>query len=116
LVSIQGKQPVKGAEVSLTRRSLTQRSYDLLFTDTSYPDVDLTRRVIYSRSGDYLVVIDHVRSARQVTARQRWQLGPDVAANITRQRVELRAGERRAVLAYAGTASALRQVTGSHDP
>src|SRR5699024_735132 len=41
---------------------------------------------------------------------------PDVTAAIAGQRVELRAGERHAVLAYAGTAASLDQVTGSHDP
>lgn len=116
LVSIEGRRPEKGAEVALTRRTLTQRSYDLLFTDSSFPDVDLTRRVIYSRTGDYLVVIDHVRSPDPVTARQRWQLGPEVSASIAGQRVELSSGDRRAVLAYAGTAATLKQVTGSEKP
>ena len=78
--------------------------------------MDLTRRLIYSRTGDYLVVIDHVRSAKPVTARQRWQLGPEVTATIAGQRVELRAGDRRAVLAYAGTAATLEQITGSEKP
>lgn len=116
LVSLVGRRPEKDAEVALTRRTLTQRSYDLLFTDTSYTGVDLTRRVIYSRTGDYVVVIDHVRSAEPVTARQRWQLGSEVSATIAGQRVELRAGDRRAVLAYAGTAARFEQVTGSTKP
>ena len=116
LVSIDGLRPSKGATVELTRRTVTQRAYDFLFSDDSFAGIDLTRRVIYSRSGDYLVVIDHVRSPEQVTAHQRWQLGEGVDAQITRNRVALRSGQHRALLAFAGTASALDQVTGSTKP
>src|SRR5699024_1423848 len=116
LVSIDGREPKKSATVSLIRESVTERAYDLLFSDDSFPGIDLTRRVIYSVSGDYLVVIDHVRSPEEVTARQRWQLGTEVQATISRHRVEMTSGEHRAVLAYAGTATELTQVTGRQKP
>src|SRR5699024_9968561 len=91
-------------------------SLDVLFSDDSFPGVDLTRRVIYSVTGDYLVVIDQVRSPRPVTAHQRWQLGPDVTARITPNRVELAGDDRQAVIAFAGTAAELSEITGSKDP
>lgn len=116
LVSIDGMQPLKGAAVALVREAVSQRAYDFLFTDASFSGVDLTRRVIYSLNGDYLVVIDHVRSPHEVTARQRWQLGPGIDAAINRQCVELTSGDHSAVLAYAGTATTLDQVTGSTKP
>src|SRR5699024_6163440 len=116
LVSIDGRQPEKRATVALVRESVSQRAYDLLFTDDSFPGIELTRRVIYSLNGDYLVVIDHVRTPKEVTARQRWQLGPAVVAAISPHRVELTSGEHRAVLSYAGTATALDQVTGNEEP
>lgn len=116
LVSLDGRTPRKGAAVSLVREAVSQRAYDLLFSDDSFPDVELTRRVIYSLTGDYLVVIDHVRSSGKVTARQRWQLGPGVEATRATRRVELRARDRSAVLAFPGTAAELDQVTGSEHP
>lgn len=116
LVSIDGLAPQKGASVSLIRESVTDRAYDFQFTDDSFPGVDLSRRVIYSLSGDYLVVIDHVRAPKEVTARQRWQLGPGVDAAISRHRVEMSSGGHQAVLAYAGTATELEQITGSEKP
>lgn len=116
LVSIDGRAPTKGTEVTLTRQHITPRSYDFLFHDPSFPGIELTRRIIYSRTGDYLVVIDHVRAPETVTARQRWQLGPDVRASLSRHRVDLHSGERRAVLSYAGTATALEEVTASDSP
>jgi len=116
LVSLDGLQPKKSATVSLLRESVTERAYDLLFADDSFEGIDLTRRVIYSVNGDYLVVIDHVRSPREVTARQRWQLGPGVDATISRHRVELTCGEHTAMLAYAGTTTGLDQITGSQKP
>src|SRR5699024_11094210 len=75
-----------------------------------------TRRVIYSRAGDYLVVIDHVRAPEQVTAHQRWQLGPEVTATLGGRRIELRSGDHHAALAFAGTASTLEEITASDDP
>lgn len=116
LVSLDGLRPRKGATVSLLRESVTERAYDVLFSDDSFRGIGLTRRVIYSVSGDYLVVIDHVRSPKEITAHQRWQLGPHVNAALSRHRVELTSGDHRAVLAYVGTATDLDQVTGSEKP
>lgn len=116
LVSIDGRQPQKGATVSLIRESVTERAYDFLFTDDSFPGIDLTRRVIYSVSGEYLVVIDHIRSPGEVTARQRWQLGPGVDAAISRHRVEMSSGEHKAMLTFAGTTTQLQQATASDKP
>src|SRR5699024_879904 len=84
---LEGLTPRPDAEVTLTRQLVTQRSYDFLFADTSYEGIELTRRVIYSRAGDYLVVIDHVRAPEQVTAHQRWQLGPEVTATLGGRRI-----------------------------
>jgi len=116
LVSIEGMTPRKDAEVTLTRQAITDRSYDFHFTDNSFPGVTLTRRVIYSTSGDYLVVVDHVRSKQERTGIQRWQLGPGVGAKISRHRVELTAGDHAAAICFAGTATALEQVTGQTNP
>lgn len=116
LVSIEGLTPRKDAEVSLTRQVITDRSYDFHFTDNSFRGVALTRRVIYSTSGDYLVVVDHVRSKQERTGIQRWQLGPGVETAISRHRVELTAGDQAAAICFAGTATTIEQVTGQNNP
>lgn len=116
LVSIEGRAPRTDARVTLDRQHLTDRSYDFLFSDDSYDGVTLTRRLIYSTGGDYLVVIDHVRSPQECTASQRWQLGPEVESTVSRHRVELTSGDRRAVICFAGTATALSQVRGQASP
>lgn len=116
LVSIVDATPRKGATVELLRSTRTENAYDLLFRDDSFEDIALTRRVIYSQSGDYLVVVDHVVAPLPVTAHQRWQLGPGVTSVLGRHRVDLSHGGRRAVLAFSGTYTELAQVTGSDDP
>ncbi|ATG50897.1 hypothetical protein CFK38_04660 [Brachybacterium vulturis] len=116
LVSIEGRTPRKDAVVELSRRAITDRAYDFLFSDSSFEGVTLTRRVIYSTAGEYLVIVDHVRSRDDVTAIQRWQLGPDVDASITRHRAELASGECRASLSYVGTATQLSQLRGQNSP
>ncbi|MFC7457053.1 heparinase II/III family protein [Brachybacterium sp. GCM10030267] len=116
LASIEGRTPRKGAAVELTRRTVTDRAYDFLFSDNSFAGVSLTRRVIYSTHGDYLVIVDHVRSNQPVTAIQRWQLGPGVDAEISRHRAELTSGSHKAALSFVGTATQLSQLRAQNSP
>src|SRR5699024_7420178 len=87
-----------------------------LFDDDSFEGITLTRRVIYSVSGEYLVVVDHVNSREACTGVQRWQLGPSVETSFDRHRVELTNGDHRAALCFSGTRTELESVTGREDP
>lgn len=82
LVSVEGKRPRKDAHVALIRHAITDTHHDFLMSDDSYKGVDLTRRVIFSVSGEYLVVEDHLRASRPVRAIQRWQTSAGVAVEI----------------------------------
>ena len=116
LVTIEGRTPRKNAAVSLARHTESARAHDFLFTDNSFDGVALSRRIIYSTGGEYLVVVDHVRSRQDVTGRQRWQLGPDVTAEASRHYVTLDAAGRKGAIAFAGTATALELVRGQNSP
>lgn len=116
LVSIEGLTPKEDAEVVLHRQSHSARHHEFVLVDDSFPGVNLMRRVIHSVLGEYLVVVDHVNSKQEVTAAQRWQLGPDVSTALAGQRVELGAGDRRAALMFAGTAVELSEITGQDSP
>ena len=116
LVSIDGRKPRLGATVRLVDRRVSARAYDLLFNDDSFEGVELTRRVIYSVSGEYVVVVDRVSSDVECVATSRWQLGPQVEATVRRQTVALTSGERRATLHFTGTAAKIETVVGQQEP
>lgn len=83
LVHIQGKTPNPSACVSLSQHRSEEDYDEYLFNDDSFHDVELTRRVIYSHQGEYLVVIDTVAAPQPVTATLRWQMGPNL--NVTQE-------------------------------
>lgn len=116
LLSIEGHEPRKDATVSLRRHLSSERHHDFLFDDDSFEGVTLTRRVVYSTSGEYLVIVDHVNAREDCTGLQRWQLAPGIAATIARNRVKLSDADHRALLNFSGTRTDLEQVTGREDP
>ncbi|MGP9706995.1 heparinase II/III family protein [Brachybacterium sp. AOP24-D1-21] len=116
LVSIEGRDPREGARVELHRQSHSARHHEFVLADDSFPGISLMRRVIHSVRGEYLVVVDHVNSRQEITACQRWQLGPEVASSTDGQRAELSAGDHRAALMFAGTAVELSEVTAQESP
>ncbi|WP_193105892.1 heparinase II/III family protein [Brachybacterium sp. FME24] len=116
LLSIAGREPRKEANVSLRHHLSSARHHDFLFDDDSFEGIKLSRRIVYSVSGEYLVVVDHVTSQEECTGTQRWQLGSGVTASLSGNRVELAAGDHRAALCFSGTRSALEEVTGQDDP
>lgn len=83
LIYIEGAERDREAPVPLITRLERDEAWDFTVTDTGYKNVNLSRRVIYSTSGEYLVVIDSVRSDREVTGVQRWQIGAGVDASHT---------------------------------
>ncbi|WP_178945241.1 heparinase II/III family protein [Kocuria sp. TGY1127_2] len=88
--------------VSLISAHLTGPIWDATVEDDGYRNVNIRRRVVFSTVGEYLVIVDTVRSNHSVTAVQRWQLGPDVQAHDNGASVQLVKGEKTAVLAPSG--------------
>lgn len=116
VLTIENRKVFKEANVELTRSHITSRSHDFLLLDNSFPGVELSRRVLYSAAGEYLVIIDHATSKRKLTGTQRWQLGTAVEATVDDHRVRLDAGDRRAMLWFDAAPVELSTVTGQEDP
>lgn len=116
LVTIEGRSPAVDAQVLLHKQIHTERHHEFVLVDNSFRGVSLTRRVIHSVRGEYLVIVDHVNSPQEVLAAQRWQLGPEVTTSMGQHQVELNAGEHRASLMFAGTATALSEVRARDEP
>src|SRR5699024_9955017 len=90
--------------------------HDFVFQDTGYEGVTITRRVLYSVSGGYLVVIDGVNADHEVVAVQNWQCAAGIDATQTTQGFTLTSGTDRAAIYYSGTRPAMRQTVGEDDP
>lgn len=116
LVSIAGKKPRKDATVTLTRREITPQFHDFVLADDSFRGISLARRVVYSVSGEYLVVLDTVSSLLRVTARQRWQLGPSVDATVDGTSVHLTSGDAAAHLQEVGATIEVETVRAQDSP
>lgn len=116
VLTIENRKVFKNADVQLVRQLTTSRSHDFLLEDNSFSGVELRRRVLFSVTGEYLVVIDHVASKRKVTGTQRWQLGPAVEATLGEHRVELASGDRRGALWFDQAPLELSTVTAQDEP
>ena len=116
VLTIEGRKAFRDAFTDLSRQHIGERHHDFLLEDLSIDRVDLTRRVIYSTRGEYLVVIDEATSKRKITGVQRWQLGADVEATIGDHRVELAADQREATLWFDPAPIDLSAVRAQDDP
>lgn len=104
LLYIEGVTRDLKAAVPLVSHRESEGVWDLTVKDDGYRDVNLSRRVIYSTSGEYLVVLDTVRCDREVTGVQRWQLGEGVDITQTENHlVKLQSGATHAGIYSSGT-------------
>lgn len=102
--------------VELKRHHLSAELEDFEFIDNGYKDVKLSRRVIYSRGGDFLVIIDTVRSATPVTVHQRWHLDPKTELDQKQSGFALKRGASTASIQWRGSMPKLRVFKGSVEP
>lgn len=116
VVTIEGLGYDKTTVVRLQRSAIHPNYHDFTLKDDGYGTVSITRRLVYSVTGEYLVVIDSVRSVDQVTAVQAWQLAPEVEATLTPRVVELRNGAARAAIFSLGLLPEASVAAGECDP
>ncbi|MEW1978946.1 heparinase II/III family protein [Kocuria palustris] len=80
LVVLPGRTCRRSEPVALVHREITDAYVDLIFSDSGYEAVQITRRVIYLKHWDLTVVLDRVQADEEVEAEQRWHCGHGVAA------------------------------------
>lgn len=116
VLTIEGRKAFRDAFTDLTRQVIGERHHDFVLEDLSIDRVDLTRRVIYSTRGEFLVVIDQARASRKVTGVQRWQLGAEVEVTLGDHRADLTAQGQRAALWFDPDPLDLTSVRAQDDP
>lgn len=119
LVHLRGVPYDASSFVSCTRQKIDETVYDLTFRDEGYTGAVVTRRCVYSVSGEYLIVIDGVSAETEVEAIQNWQTGPKTTAEMTQQGFRLRGGAQgglRGAVLFSGTRPDMRCVEGQDNP
>ncbi len=116
VVHIDGRAYDKSAEVTLVRSTTSDQVDDFTFSDPGYENVEMKRRVVYCRGGDFLVVIDNVYSKEEVTARQRWHLDKETTVEDIAGGVRLEREGKSSFILWKGNMPALSTVTGSDEP
>lgn len=116
VVTIVGKPYDRTTTVELKAHALKDDLDDLTFVDRGYDGVELTRRVVYCRGGDFLLVVDAVRSDEEVVAEQLWHLAPEVSSQRSGNGFDLSADDVSARIAWTGIKPELSVVRGSEEP
>jgi hypothetical protein len=84
--------------------------------DDGYEGCEIKRRIIFSRSGEYLLVIDNVRADQSVAVETRWNLAPDVKPTRTRRGFNLEGRGGAASITWGGALPHLTSRSGSKEP
>lgn len=100
----------------LTAKHNRSRDYTVL-RHRAYAGVTTVRRVLFSRTGEYLVVYDRLEADRQRTFRQLWQLPVGSRPTVKGRVVATRRDRGNVTVVQAGRVkSALRLVSGATRP
>lgn len=114
---ILDRQHDETSVVECVRQNFSSAVYDATFVDKGYQGARISRRVIYSVSGEYTVVFDNIDSDEECTAVQNWQCGKGTKANTISAGFELSSpsGGTAAVL-FTGTRPESKVLSGIESP
>ncbi|WP_426003816.1 heparinase II/III domain-containing protein [Paenarthrobacter sp. NyZ202] len=116
LLVLKGRAYDRTTEVELIRRVETGRVFDVTLRDTGYEGALLSRRVIYSKTGEYLIVLDRVSSTSSVEVEQRWHLSPETSSTIKGAAAHLESRNTTSRIQWLGSPGKLSHVRGSTEP
>ncbi|WP_146364524.1 heparinase II/III domain-containing protein [Arthrobacter yangruifuii] len=117
VVVIEGATYDPSTVVELLSHSLTSDLDEFIFRDTGYEGVELLRHVVYSRAGDFFVVIDTITSSQgPVTAKQRWHLDDETKSVTTRKGYQLMREGGTADIQWSGNFPELSVISGQDEP
>lgn len=116
VVHIEGRDYNHKTEVSLVRSFTSDEVDDFTFADPGYDGVELQRRIIYCRGGDFFVVIDNVFSEDEVSARQRWHLDAGTEVVEIPSGLRLDRGGKSSFILWKGNLPVIDTLVGSEEP
>jgi hypothetical protein len=107
----------RSTHVELVSHSLSTELDEYVFRDIGYDGVEIIRHVVYSRGGDFLVVLDTISSTRgTITANQRWHLDSESSLSPIRNGYRITHQGSTATLLWSGTVPTLSVIKGQESP
>lgn len=116
VVHVDDRAYDRTAEVSLVRSFTSDEVDDFTFVDPGYEGVELKRRVIYCRGGDFLLVVDNVFSKDEISARQRWHIDAQASVESVAGGFRLGNADKSSWILWKGNMPSLSILEGSEQP
>lgn len=115
-LTVLGSKYDRTHEVKMTSENESARHYEASFRDAGYANVVITRKVVYSKTGEYLVVLDAVSAKAIVDVQQRWHFAPEVEATFDGAYLNLSSESAEIGMQWLGSSGTLSRVRGSDEP
>lgn len=106
----------RSVDVTLFREQHSDRHFEAVTRDTGYEGVLITRRTIYSKRGEFLLVLDAVSSKEQVEVEQRWHVSEKATAVLSGNSAVLESGDQECQMHWIGRSGELSAVRGETKP
>lgn len=116
LLVANGRKYDRAANVTLFRTDESARHFEAVTRDTGYEDILMTRRVIFSKRGEYLLVIDAVSAKEEVEIEQRWHAHESTATILEKSSAVLSNGKAECQLHWVGRNARLTTAKGETKP
>lgn len=112
----KGRTYDRSTNVTLFRKDESIRHFEAVTRDTGYEDVLLTRRTIFSKRGEYLLVIDAVSAKEEVEIEQRWHAHEGATVKVHKNSAVLERGNAQCEMHWLGRNGGLTVARGETKP
>lgn len=106
----------RSSEVTLFRVDDTSRHFEAVTRDTGYEGVLITRRLIYSKRGEYVLTLDAVSAQEPVTIEQRWHVDHQTEVEVTGDTARLVRGKTDNSIQWIGRVGQISTFRGDTNP
>lgn len=116
LLLATGRTYDRSVDVTLFRKTDSNRHFEAVTRDTGYDGILITRRTIYSKRGEYILVLDAVSSDEEVEIEQRWHAHESSTVTLRKTSAVLNNGNARCELHWVGRNGTLDIASGETQP
>lgn len=116
LLVASGRKYDRTVDITLFRKAESTRHFEAMTRDTGYEGVLITRRTIFSKRGEYLLVLDAVSTDEEVEIEQRWHAHESSSVTVQKTSAVLDNGKAQCELHWIGRNGSLGTARGETKP
>lgn len=116
LLLARGRAYDRSVDVTLFRSVESRRHFEAMTRDTGYEGVLITRRTIFSKRGEYILVLDAVSAEEEVEIEQRWHAHDSSEVTVEKALAVLHNGKAKCELQWVGRNGNLGVARGETNP